>query len=467
MKVINLKNKDFKELELFLAARQKETEDISIAVKNIIEDVKNNGDAAVIKYAEKFDNYKFGSSKNIKVTREEIDRAYNEVNRFDSGLIDVIRKAAANIEEFHKRQAAGSFMYEREPGITLGTIRRPLTTAGIYVPAGSAPLPSSVLMNAIPAKVAGVKNIIMATPPGSDRKKRKTDNSRSAGQSADGQREIRRFDSSGVGIDPIILVAADIAGVTEIYKIGGAQAIAAMAYGTETVPKADIVTGPGNIYVAAAKKMIFGQCNIDMTAGPSEISIIADKSAKPSYIAADMLSQAEHDKLASSVLITYEESLIDEVGKEIEKQIRSLPRQDIAQSSLENYGAMILTSDINQAIGTANIIAPEHLELCTENAENYINQIENAGAVFIGNYSPEPLGDYFAGPNHVLPTSGTARFFSPLNVWNFIKQINVISYNKEALLKNAEDIIKFAQAEDLQGHAESIKVRLSSGTERT
>ena len=449
MKTIDLRNKDFKELEKFLLSGRNDGGDVANIVKDIIDDVKNNGDKALIKYTEKFDQVKFESVECFKVTREEIEQAYKEV---DSSLIDTIKRAAVNIEEFHKRQTAESFMYEREPGVKLGVLRRPVKTAGIYVPAGSAPLPSSVLMNVIPAKVAGVQNIIMATPPRLHRRARLHGRAASI---ASGQAAER-----SVTCDPAILVAADIAGVTEIYKIGGAQAIAALAYGTQTIPKTDIITGPGNIFVATAKKMIYGQCNIDMIAGPSEILIIADKSANPAFIAADMLSQAEHDKLASSILITSQEYLADEVKSEIARQLELLPRKTIAEESLENYGAVILVSDIKQAIEASNMVAPEHLELCVENAEEYINEVENAGAVFLGNYSPEPLGDYFAGPNHVLPTSGTAKFFSPLNVWNFMKQTNVISYSKEALLKNADDIIRFAEAEGLGAHGASIKERV-------
>ena len=427
MRMIDLKNRDFSQLTEFLNNRRNGGNDVSEIVKNIIQNVKMNGDIAVLEYTERFDGFRFESAQAMKVTKEEIKQAYEEL---DSELVEVIKRAALNIEDFHKNQTAESFMIERKPGIKLGTLRKPLKRAGIYVPAGTAPLPSSVLMNAIPAKVAGVKDIIMTTPAGKTGK-----------------------------ISSAILVAADIAGVTQIYKVGGAQAVAALAYGTDTIPMVDKITGPGNIFVATAKKLIFGDCSIDMIAGPSEILIVADKSADPSFLAADLLSQAEHDKLAASILITTEKKLAAEVELELEKQLELLPRKEIAAESLEKFGAIVLTETIEDAIEAANIVAPEHLELCIENAEGYIDEIENAGAIFLGNYTPEPLGDYYAGPNHVLPTTGTARFFSPLNVWDFIKQTSVISYSKEALSDCAEDVIKFAEAEGLNAHARSISIR--------
>lgn len=427
MNVIDIRNGEVSLLTEFLDKRRKGGKDVSDIVRDIINNIRERGDAALKEYTEKFDGFKYSLESDITVTREEIDEAYKKVS---SELKDVIKKAALNIDEFHQKQMAESFIYEKKDGIKLGTLRKPLKTVGIYVPAGTAPLPSSVLMNAIPAKVAGVKNIIMATPPG----------------------------KTGV-IDPAILVAADIAGVTKIYKMGGAQAIAAMAYGTETVDRVDKITGPGNVFVATAKKLVFGECDIDMIAGPSEILILADKSADPEFLAADMLSQAEHDKLASSILITAEEELISKVSEEVARRLALLPRKEVAESSINNYGAIVIARDKEQAVEAANIVAPEHLELCIEDAFEYLDKIENAGAVFLGNYTPEPLGDYFAGPNHVLPTTGTARFSSPLNVWDFIKQTSVISYTREALLKSADDVIKFAEAENLEAHAESIKVR--------
>ena len=415
--------KDFNELKSFLALRRDDSRDVSDVVNGIISDVRLNGDTAVIKYTEKFDKVRFGDAGEMKVMPEEIEEAYKKVA---PELIEVIRRAANNIEDFHRHQTAESFIYEKAPGIKLGTLRKPLKTAGAYVPAGTAPLPSSVLMNVIPAKVAGVRKVIITTPP---------------------------------PINPAILVAADIAGADEIYKVGGAQAVAAMAFGTQTIPQADKITGPGNVFVATAKKLIYGQCNIDMVAGPSEILIIADKDAKAEYLAADMLSQAEHDKLASSILILTDESLLAGVVSELEQQLTGLLRQEIARESLDNYGAVMVVKNIDEAIDAANMIAPEHLELCINDAESYLDRIENAGAVFLGNYTPEPIGDYYAGPNHILPTNGTARFYSPLNVWDFIKQISVIKYDREALLRDADDVIAFAEAEGLGAHANSVKVR--------
>ncbi len=432
MRVIQLGTEGPKALVDFLEQRRQGSADVTDTVQEILTQVRKNGDAALMAYTQKFDGFAVSAPVQLKVTREEIDAAYQTIS---PALTEVIRKASANIASFHEKQKAESFLYEKEPGIRLGTLRKPLNTVGIYVPAGTAPLPSSVLMNAMPAKVAGVKRIVMVTPPGKEGK-----------------------------IAPAILVAADIAGVTEIYKVGGAQAVAALAYGTQTIPQADKITGPGNIFVATAKKLVYGTCDIDMVAGPSEILIVADKSAKPAFLAADMLSQAEHDKLASSILITTEASLIPQVEAELQQQLNALPRKEIAESSLANYGAIVVAETVEQAIEAANIVAPEHLELCLENAEQYLNQIENAGAIFLGNYSPEPLGDYYAGPNHVLPTTGSARFFSPLNVWDFIKQTSVIAYEKEAFLKQADDVIAFAQAESLDAHARSIAVRKKENT---
>lgn len=432
MRVIQLGTEGPKALVDFLEQRRQGSADVTDTVQEILTQVRKNGDAALMAYTRKFDGFAVTDPAQLKVTREEIQAAYQVLS---PELVEVIRKAAANIASFHEKQKAESFLYEKEPGIRLGTLRKPLKAVGIYVPAGTAPLPSSVLMNAMPAKVAGVKRIVMVTPPGKEGK-----------------------------IAPAILVAADIAGVTEIYKVGGAQAVAALAYGTQTIPQADKITGPGNIFVATAKKLVYGTCDIDMVAGPSEILIVADKSAKPAFLAADMLSQAEHDKLASSILITTEESLIPQVEAELQQQLNELPRKEIAEISLTNYGAIVLAETVEQAIEAANIVAPEHLELCLENAEQYLDQIENAGAIFLGNYSPEPLGDYYAGPNHVLPTTGSARFFSPLNVWDFIKQTSVIAYEKEAFLKQADDVIAFAKAESLDAHANSIAVRKKETT---
>jgi len=414
-----------------VAELKKRSEETALEVGNIVEGilkaVKTDGDEAIFAYTEKFDRVKLDSAS-IKVSEAEIQEAFNAV---DAGLIEVIRKSASNIREFHENQKTKSWFVNKADGIMLGQIIRPIEKVGIYVPGGTAPLPSSVLMNAIPAKVAGVERIVMATPPGKDGK-----------------------------INAAILAAAQIAGVDEVYKIGGAQAIAALAYGTESVPKVDKITGPGNIFVATAKRLVFGEVGIDMVAGPSEILILADKSANPAYVAADMLSQAEHDKLASSVLVTDSAELLEEVKKELYVQLDKLPRKEIAGASLENYGAMILVPDIEMGIDIANLIAPEHLEVSTDNPFELVSYIKNTGAIFLGHYTPEPLGDYFAGPNHVLPTSGTARFYSPLNVDDFVKKSSLLSYSKKAFDKCAEDIATFAAAEGLNAHANSALIRI-------
>lgn len=414
-----------------VAELKKRSEETALEVNGIVEgilkDVKTNGDRAIFSYTEKFDGVKLDSSS-IKISEEEIQEAFNGI---DKGLIEVIKKSASNIREFHENQKTKSWFVNKADGIMLGQIIRPIEKVGIYVPGGTAPLPSSVLMNAIPAKVAGVERIVMATPPGKDGK-----------------------------INAAILAAAKIAGVDEVYKVGGAQAIAALAYGTESVPKVDKITGPGNIFVATAKRLVFGEVGIDMVAGPSEILILADKSANPEYVAADMLSQAEHDKLASSVLVTDSAELLEEVKKELYVQLDKLPRKEIAGASLENYGAMILVPDMELGIEIANLIAPEHLEVSTDNPFELVSYIKNAGAIFLGHYTPEPLGDYFAGPNHVLPTSGTARFYSPLNVDDFVKKSSLLSYSKKAFDKCAEDIATFAAAEGLNAHANSALIRI-------
>jgi histidinol dehydrogenase len=420
---------DIKEKKMFLDIlndrNRRMNDDIAEKVSVIIKDIRDCGDRKLFEYTERFDGVKLDCGS-IKVTDAEIGEAYGKIG---APLIGTIRKAAANIREYHKKQMQESFCFSKGKSSRLGQMVRPLETVGIYVPGGTAPLPSSVLMNAVPAKIAGVKKIIMATPP-----------------------KIN-------GIDPSILVAAREAGVDAIYKMGGAQAIAAMAYGTESVPKADKITGPGNEYVAAAKKAVFGVCGIDMIAGPSEICIIADSSADPEYIAADMLSQAEHGNGASSVLITTDRTLIVTVAKAIETQLGSLERKEMAGKSLEDNGALVYAGSIDQAVGIADMIAPEHLEMMFEDADIYAGKIKNAGAVFVGKYSPEPLGDYFAGANHILPTSGTARFFSPLGVYDFLKRISYINYSREDLLEVKDDIIRFAECEGLLAHADSIKIR--------
>ena len=399
--------------------------EIDLIVKDILQSVEKNGDKAVFEYTKKFDKVDI-TEKNILVEREEIDAAYDKV---DIKVIKAIRKAAANIMAFHEKQVRKSWL-STEGGIQLGQKYTPIEIAAVYVPGGTAAYPSSVLMNVIPAKVAGVKEIYILTPP-----------------SREGE------------INPAVLVAADTVGIDKIYKVGGAQAIAAAAYGTESISKADKITGPGNIFVASAKKNVYGICDIDMIAGPSEIVILADETANPKFLAADMMSQAEHDKLASSVLVITDENVAKETKKEIERQIKYLSRKEIIEQSLKNNASIILVEDMFEAVDMVNTLAPEHLELCVKNSFEILEDIKNAGAIFMGNYSPEPLGDYFAGPNHILPTSGTARFFSPLGVDDFVKKSSVISYDRESLMKVAEDIVCFAEEEKLDAHANSIKVR--------
>ena len=395
-------------------------------VKEILENVRENGDEAVFEYTLKFDKCSL-NSENVRVTEEEINEAFDS---FDKDLIRVMQRSAENIRIFHEKQKQNSWIDAREDGTILGQKISAISNVGVYVPGGKAAYPSSTLMNVIPAVVAGVERIIMTTPAG-----------------ADGR------------VYPGTLIAAKIAGVNEIYKIGGAQAIAAMAYGTKSIPRVDKIVGPGNIFVALAKKAVFGHVAIDSVAGPSEIMVIADKSADPEYVAADLLSQAEHDELASAILITTSEELANKVDEEVKRLTKSLDRRDIIQRSLDNYGYILLADDIDAACETANEIASEHLEIMTKDPFNVMTKIKNAGAIFIGEHSMEPLGDYFAGPNHVLPTNGTAKFFSPLGVDSFIKRTSIISYSREALEPVADDIIAFANAEGLTAHANSVKVR--------
>ncbi|NCA92280.1 histidinol dehydrogenase [bacterium] len=393
-------------------------------VANILLDVKNKGDEALLYYCQKFDG---ANIRSLKVTKEEILEGYNQT---DKAFIDTLAIAKENIEAFHKMQLPKGYEIKKDNGAIVGQRVLPLKSVGLYVPGGTACYPSSVLMNAIPAIIAGVSEIIMVTPPNKEGK-----------------------------IDNKILAAAYILGINNIYKIGGAQAIGALAFGTQTVPKVDKIVGPGNIYVATAKKQVFGLCDIDMIAGPSEILIIADEQNKKEYVAADMLGQAEHDKKASAVLLTTSLALAEEVKEEIEKQLATLPREEIARQAIENNGKIIVVSSIEQAIEIANIIAPEHLELCVNNPFDYLNKISNAGSVFLGEYSPEALGDYLAGTNHTLPTSGTARFSSPLSVEDFVKRSQYIYYTKEALMPIADNIILFAEREGLAAHGNSVKVR--------
>lgn len=396
-------------------------------VNDIIENVKTKKDQAVFDYTLQFDKYQL-TRETVCVTREEIQEAYEKM---DQALVEVLRRSAENIRAFHAKQLRNSWFDAKEDGTILGMKITPIAKAGVYVPGGKAAYPSSVLMNVIPAKVAGVKEIIMTTPPGADGK-----------------------------VNPGTLVAADIAGVDAIYKVGGAQAVAAMAFGTESIPKVDKITGPGNIFVALAKKAVYGYVSIDSIAGPSEILVLADETANPGYVAADLLSQAEHDELASAILITTSSELAEQVSVYVEKFTAQLERSAIIRQSLDNYGYILLAQSMEEAVDTANEIASEHLEILTKNPFDIMTRIRNAGAIFLGEYSSEPLGDYFAGPNHILPTNGTAKFFSPLNVDDFIKKTSIISYSKEALEKVHQDIELFAQSEGLTAHANSIKVRM-------
>ena len=395
-------------------------------VNDIIQNVREKRDEAIFDYTLKFDGATINQD-NIRVTEEEIKEAYEQV---DPKLLDVIRKALVNIRDYHAKQKQYSWFDSDESGIILGQKVTPLKTVGVYVPGGKAVYPSSVLMNVIPAKVAGVSNIIMTTPCGRDGK-----------------------------VYPSTLVAAKEAGVDAIYKVGGAQAIAALAFGTESIPKVDKIVGPGNIYVALAKKAVFGYVSIDSIAGPSEIMVLADETANPRFVAADLLSQAEHDEMASAILVTTSETLAEQVSVEVDKFVATLSRKEIIRKSLDNYGYILVADTIQDAIDTVNEIASEHLELVTKNPFETMTKIRNAGAIFIGEYSSEPLGDYFAGPNHVLPTNGTAKFFSPLSVDDFIKKSSIISYSREALEPVYKDIVQFAECEKLTAHANSIRVR--------
>ena len=395
-------------------------------VNDIIQNVREKRDEAIFEYTLKFDGATIDQD-NIRVTEEEIKEAYEQV---DPKLLDVIRKALVNIRDYHTKQKQYSWFDSDESGIILGQKVTPLKTVGVYVPGGKAVYPSSVLMNVIPAKVAGVSNIIMTTPCGKDGK-----------------------------VYPSTLVAAKEAGVDAIYKVGGAQAIAALAFGTESIPKVDKIVGPGNIYVALAKKAVFGYVSIDSIAGPSEIMVLADEMANPRFVAADLLSQAEHDEMASAILVTTSETLAEQVSVEVDKFVATLSRKEIIQESLDNYGYILVADTMQDAIDTVNEIASEHLELVTKNPFETMTKIRNAGAIFIGEYSSEPLGDYFAGPNHVLPTNGTAKFFSPLSVDDFIKKSSIISYSREALKPVYKDIVQFAECEKLTAHANSIRVR--------
>lgn len=395
-------------------------------VDEIIANVKADGDQAVFDYTKRFDGAEI-TKENILVTEEEIKEAYDQV---DEQLIEVIRKAIKNIREFHEKQVQNSWFETREDGVMLGQKVMPMESCGVYVPGGKAVYPSSVLMNIVPAHVAGVKNIIMTTPPGKDGK-----------------------------VTANTLVAAKEAGAGTIYKVGGAQAIAALAFGTESIPKVDKIVGPGNIFVALAKKSVYGNVSIDSIAGPSEILVLADETANPRYVAADLLSQAEHDEMASAILVTTSEELAQKVSEEVDGFLNQLSRKEIMEKSLESFGYILIAKDIKEAVDVANSIASEHLEIMTDNPFDVMTRIKNAGAIFIGAYSCEPLGDYFAGPNHVLPTNGTAKFFSPLSVDDFIKKSSVVYYSREALEPVHKDIEFFAKQEELTAHANSMRVR--------
>lgn len=419
---------DYSELQKYLDVRKdNNSADVEGIVKDIIDKVRAEGDDALRFYNAKFDGC---TVEDLKVSEEEIEEAFCNI---DKELLGSIERAAENITYFHKKQLENSWFEQKEDGTTLGMLIQPLRNVGIYVPGGAGgktPLPSSVLMNAVPAQVAGVKQIVMVTPP-----------------AADGT------------IPGVTLVAAKIAGVTEIYKVGGAQSIAALAYGTETIPAVDKITGPGNAFVATAKKMVFGQCGIDMVAGPSEICVISDSSSDPQWLAADLLSQAEHDKLAASYLVTTDENLANATEMAVEKALKPMERYDIAKASWDDYGAVILCKDLDQCFDVANIIAPEHLEIAVDDPLSYMYKPKTAGALFLGHYTPEALGDYMAGPNHILPTIGTGRFSSPLNTIDFMKKTTVLCYNKEAFMEVQDDVIRFANSEGLTGHARSAAIR--------
>jgi histidinol dehydrogenase len=427
MKIINLTPDSIAEIQSELLKRSPaQYTEYESKVNEILANIRENGDKALFDYTAKFDGFEL-TPENIKVTRAEIDEAYTKL---DKEYIDVIKEAAANIREVHEKQLRNSWFETKPDGTLLGMKITAIERLGVYVPGGKAAYPSSVLMNIVPAKVAGVDRIIMCTPPG----------------------------KTGV-IDPGTLVAADIAGADEIYRAGGAQAIGAMAFGTESIPKVYKITGPGNIFVALAKKAVYGFVSIDSIAGPSEVMVLADETANAHYVAADLLSQAEHDELASAILVTTDKKLADKVNEEIEGYLKTLSRADIIRKSLDNYGYILIANDMDEAIDTVNTVASEHLEILTANPFEVMTKIRNAGAIFLGEYSSEPLGDYFSGPNHILPTNGTARFFSPVNVDDFIKKSSVIYYSKEALERDSKKIQLFANNEGLTAHANSIKVR--------
>ena len=422
IRVINYKER--KSLEDVLLRSQFSHDDVNEKVKAILEDVKQNGDNALKKYAKMFDN---ADIDNLEVTKDEIEDAYNRV---DEKFKETLNLAYKNIEKFHKKQIRNSFITNEEDGIVMGQIINPIEKVGVYIPGGTAVYPSTVLMNVIPAKVAGVNEIILVSPPNKEGK-----------------------------INSNILAAAKVAGVNRVFKTGGAQAIAALSYGTESIPKVYKIVGPGNIYVAMAKRLVYGEVSIDMVAGPSEVLIIADETANYVHIASDMLAQAEHDKLASSILITTSKDIAEKTKEELYKQLEKLSRKDIAMESIENNGRIIITENIDEAIKISNEIAPEHLEISIKEPFSVLSKIKNAGSIFLGDYTPEALGDYLSGANHVIPTSGTAKFASPLSVDDFIKKSYITYYTKDALSKVKDNIINFAEHESLEAHANSVKVR--------
>jgi len=429
LKFMEITESNKKSLINELKGRATETEqEIILSVNNILSKVKKEGDKALFELTKTFDKVDL---KTLEVSASEIDECFNNV---EEDFINALKEAKVNIEDYHNKQKANGFLMTKDKGVYLGQRVLPLERVGVYVPGGTAAYPSSVLMNVIPAKVAGVDEIVMVTPP----------------------------DKDG-GINPYIGVAARIAGIDKIYKVGGAQAVGALAYGTETIGKVDKIVGPGNIFVATAKKLVFGDVDIDMIAGPSEILVIADEKSDPSFVAADLMSQAEHDKLASSVLITTSKELYEKVEIELERQVKTLEREEIIRTSLKDFGSAILCKTIEECIDISNAIAPEHLEIMVDEPMKYLGMVRNAGSVFLGRYCPEPIGDYFGGTNHVLPTSGTARFFSPLSVDSFIKKSSFIYYSKEAIMENGEKIITLANKEGLTAHANSVKVRLNNG----
>ncbi len=403
--------------------RSEQTIDVEGIVQDIIKNVKENGDKALVEYCKKFDGAK---DDVIEVTAEEIEAAFNEV---DDELLNILREAKANITAFHSKQVRNSFVINDKEGVIIGQKVIPIEKVGLYVPGGTASYPSSVLMNCVPAKIAGCKEIVMVTP------------------AKEGK------------VKPVILAAAKIAGVDRVFKIGGAQAVAALAYGTESVPKVDKIVGPGNAFVAEAKKQVFGMVDIDMIAGPSEILVVADSTNNPAHIAADLLSQAEHDKMATAVLITDSQAFAESVSAELERQIPLLPREEIARCSIDTNGKIIVTDNLVEAMDVSNILAPEHLEICVDNPFEYLGYVKNAGSVFLGKNCPEALGDYFAGPNHTLPTSGTARFSSPLSVDDFVKKTQFSYFSREALCEVADKVVRFANEEGLQAHGRSVSIR--------